>query len=883
MTSSIKLQPYQPNPILAAVYRKLFDKIELEPGWVESVRALAEQGTVVYVLRNLNWVDYFALDFLTKKHNLPRILYVGDIGLWVLSPMGKGWLNAIVPASNLSPAEELTAALEQGSAAVFLKRPPTVLDIAQGASGGRGMRGKGEALVETLLENQRSTERPIFFVPLVFLWSRHPDTRGKHFFDAFLGPREWPSPVRSLSQMLLTKQGGMLKSGEPVNLKEFLSSADEEQAPSPEHDEHLIRRLTYLVIKRLERERRAVTGPVWRSSERVRQEILRNQRFLKDIKRVAKTPEAEAEALVSAEVMLRELQAQPELSMVEFFGVALKRLFTKIYGGLEIDQVGIERLRELNKRAAIVLLPSHKSHIDYLLLSYIFHQSKLPVPLIAAGDNLKFFPMGPLFRRAGAFFIRRSFRGDAVYPFVVDAYIRRIMRDGYPIEVFLEGGRSRTGKLLEPKLGLLTMIVNAALGQEKREVLFVPVSIGYERIVETESFQHELRGGEKVREDAAGLLGATEVLRHRYGRIGVQFGKELSLTELRKDLGYNYPGELKNPHRRALITVLGNQAMDEINRISLVSAGSVTALSMMSYWRRGLSHEKLIERSEKFLKICQEFNSPISPSLLDSEGNMRAEGIREAAQMFVDAELVQAHSPAVAASPKRRSKGYAGPGMIYTLPQERRLELDTSKNMLLHVFAVRGIIASIMVSLGGRAERSVIVEHYLELKHWYQHEFRFPALRSEEDQFSADLEVMLTANELQLNEEEQVVYGPGRLDWSGEKWISNYAQIFRNFLESYLIMIRTIPSLLEGSMTEKDLSKRALAVGTQMYLRGEVERNEAINKATFANALLSLRAKGAIKTEGKGLMLTESFNNARALQSLEDDFKKYLDREVTQG
>src|SRR5262249_5539729 len=145
-----------------------------------------------------------------------------------------------------------------------------------------------------------------------------------------------------------------------------------------------------------------------------------------------------------------------------------------------------------------------------------------------------FFPLGLVFRRGGAFFIRRSFGGDRLYAAVVDAYIRRLIREGYSIEFFLEGKRSRTGKLLPPKLGLLNMVIEAGLSVPNREVFFVPVSIGYDRIVEGGSYVEELIGGEKQKEDARGLLRTTRVLRGRYGRLNIQFGDIQSLSDLRR-------------------------------------------------------------------------------------------------------------------------------------------------------------------------------------------------------------------------------------------------------------------------------------------------------------------------------------------------------------
>src|SRR5258708_25976373 len=154
---------------------------------------------------------------------------------------------------------------------------------------------------------------------------------------------------------------------------------------------------------------------------------------------------------------------------------------------MDVDREGLERGGGATKEGCAILLPSHKSHIDYLVLSYVFYEENIQLPLIAAGDNLSFFPLGPVFRRAGAFFIRRSFKGDRLYSAVVETYVRRLIRDGYPIELFLEGGRSRTGKLLPPKFGLLGMLVDSALSVPQKKVFYVPISIGYERIVETEA------------------------------------------------------------------------------------------------------------------------------------------------------------------------------------------------------------------------------------------------------------------------------------------------------------------------------------------------------------------------------------------------------------
>ncbi len=181
------------------------------------------------------------------------------------------------------------------------------------------------------------------------------------------------------------------------------------------------------------------------------------------------------------------------------------------------------------KDGSLILLPSHKSHLDYIFLIHVFLRNHLPLPVVAAGDNLAFFPVGQIFRRGGAFFIRRNFHGDRLYGAVVDAYMRRLIMDGWSLEFFLEGGRSRTGKLLAPKLGLLSLAVDAALGVTGRKIYFAPMSIGYERIVEEKAYVRELSGGEKQKEDVRGLLASTSLFRGKYGRLNLQIGELLTL------------------------------------------------------------------------------------------------------------------------------------------------------------------------------------------------------------------------------------------------------------------------------------------------------------------------------------------------------------------
>jgi glycerol-3-phosphate O-acyltransferase len=857
---------YAPNPVLRAIYQRFFDKIQVDEAWVREVRALSERGSIVYVLRSLNFIDFFALDYLTKRYHLPQVRFVNDLGLWILNPMGKGWLNAILPRPNVSPSDELEDALERGgSAALFLKRPPGVIDVATGASGGRGLK-EGDELVRSLFELQRKRERPIFVVPQVFVWTNFPNTRGTEPFDFLLGPREWPSPARTAAQLLHNFKHVELKLGEPIDLSRFL------QEPGVASDAVRLRRLTYMVLGRLERERRAVTGPAEKAPERVRQELLRNPRLRHVLDDLADERNDRHTLVRRAHEMLKELQATPDRSTIKLLEVLFKRVFTKIYAGIEYEKSDIERLRTAAREGTLILLPSHKSHVDYLILSYIFNEQNLPLPLIAAGDNLNFFPAGAVFRRGGAFFIRRSFRGDRLYAAVVDAYVRRLIRDGYPIELFLEGGRSRTGKLVAPKFGLLNMVVDAALAVPERPSFFVPVSIGYERVIEASAYERELQGAEKPKEDAAGLLKSSEVLRHRYGRINMQVGQVLSLDELRREMGLENGQGMSPAKRRSLVTRLGNRVMDEINRVTSVTPGALTAMVLLSHTQRGLPHRELVQRAERLLSVATRSGARCSPALATPAGRVRSESLREAVQMFVDADLVEVHHPDDPVGKSHDSGEHAS----YVVVPARRLLLDVSKNIIVHFFVERGLVASALLAAPTKAETTLWVRDRVQaLSRLFKFEFRFRADRPFEKIFDETLAAMLKDGEL-LHENGTLSIGPGRDGWSGLDWLMLYGSVLRNFLEGYWVAARVLAELIKAPLAEKELLKRGIALGNRAFLAGEIERSEAVSKSILANAFQAFVDHGFLAMRDNKLDLADAFASESGAREVGERLKTFI-------
>jgi glycerol-3-phosphate O-acyltransferase len=866
MVASSLPPSYEPNPALRLLYRWFFDNIQVDEDWVRQVRRLADRGTVVYVLRSLNAVDFLALDHLTKRFDLPRIHYVNDLRLGVFNPLNRGIIQTLIGLTRRSVQEQLAEALDNGgSAALFLKRPPGMLDVATGASSGRGL-SEGDEHLRSLLELQRRrpSDEPILLVPQVFVWTKRPDTHGTQWLDLALGPREWPSALRTIAQFLVHYRHVELRAGEPLDLASYLDGAEE--ATDAVH----VRRIIYALLRRLERERRSVTGPAQPAPDRQRVQVLRSPRLQQTIAHLAGEREEDRNTLVRrASKMLREMQATPNGATIQALDVLLDRVFHRIYAGLEIDMEGLKRLRELARESSIVLLPSHKSHVDYLVMSFIMYENNLQLPMIAAGDNLSFFPLGPVLRRAGGFFIRRSFKGDKLYSVAVEAYVRRLLHEGHMLELFLEGGRSRTGKLLPPKTGLLSMIVDAALGVKNRSVRFVPVSIGYERIVETSSYEHETSGGEKQKEDATGLLKTTQVLRHKYGQITVQFGEALSLDGVKHELGLAPESELTAATSRALVTRLANRTMDEINRVTAVSPGALTALAILSDRRRSVAHEELIVRCEKLVRVLHQMGARITPRTA-IRGELRAESIAEAVTLFVEADMLEVHFPGDTSEVNERRRERVRPGALYRAPERKRTHLDTSKNHIVHFLVERGLVAlGLLHAPGPPADLDTLRARVLRLSKLFKHEFRFRADASFNQILENTLETMIAAGELQ-QDGQLLSPGVGHDGWSGRVWLQTYASSLRNFVEGYRVAARGLTLLLKGPLAHKDLVRRTLGMGERMFLAGDIEMREAVSKPLIQNALQVFLEEGYLEqlAENK-YALAESFRDPETVGTIE--------------
>jgi glycerol-3-phosphate O-acyltransferase len=406
-------------------------------------------------------------------------------------------------------------------------------------------------------------------------------------------------------------------------------------------------------------------------------------------------------------------------------------------------------------------------------------------------------------------------------------------------------------------VGLLSIVVDAALGAPTRTTWFCPVSIGYERFVEEKSFVREVSGGEKTKEDARSLVRSIDVMVGRYGRLSVQFGKPMTLGDVLRDVDPKAKVEdvarMTPARRRSVITRLAYRTMNEINAVTAVTPGSLVATALLANDRRGLPQADLFAACERLSRTLHASGARFSPSL--AQGNA---ALREATDMFIRAKHVEAHR--------------VGGDVIYVVPAEARLSLDLAKNGLIHFFASRALIATALLAppgppLGGDAVR----ERVLALSRLFKLEFTFRADASFETIFDEETAAMIEAGEL-ARVVTRPSEGAGALVPKGDdgrEQLELYARLIDNFLEGYRVAARGLGALLKGPLATRDVVKKAIPLGERMFLAGEIARREAISRPLLENAYASFAEQGYLSKKESKLALTESFASAGAVATIE--------------
>lgn len=506
----------------------------------------------------------------------------------------------------------------------------------------------------------------------------------------------------------------------------------------------------------------------------------------------------------------------------------LSRLWRNIYEDFIIDQDGIANIREITRRMPCVILPCHRSHVDYLILSYIFYQHQVPLPLVAAGDNMNFWPLGYIFRQSGAFFLRRRFQGDDLYADIFATYVETLLREGVPIEFFLEGGRSRTGKMVTPKYGMISMILRAYQDNVSDDIALLPVYLGYDRIIEENSYLAELSGAAKKSESVLDVIKHTRIMMHRYGRVYVNFGEPISLKSYFAAQTNNF-AELNTAEQQATYRDVGYRVVAEINRVATATPIAIAAAALLCHGDRETKGSVLTETFSAFHDYLKYRKVKLALSLV-----MKDNALADAIQTFIAwGCLIRKENP-------DEKNGAAD---SYLLPDEKRLRLEYYKNNIIHHFIPLSFLATAILACPEAVVPFRLVrEDYIFLKRIFSLEFMM------DDNHDGELEESLAylrcCGVLKMDERKN--------DWElGEdarKRLSPFSGLVGSYLESYRVVIKACSQLHNELEKEKDQLSYMREGAEKMYARGEIVRAESMSGVTYANALKFLREEEIISS-----------------------------------
>ncbi len=351
------------------------------------------------------------------------------------------------------------------------------------------------------------------------------------------------------------------------------------------------------------RRRQAIIGPNLSHRSNLFKVILREPAVKELIEETAAEQDNPVELIrADAKNLLKGIAANFSPTTARILASLLSIFWKRTYRKIHV--IGIEKVQQCAPEHQLVYLPCHRSHMDYVMLSWNLYRHGLMIPHIAAGDNLNVPVLGSILKRGGAIFMRRSFRGDPLYTQLFNRYLCAMSNRGHSLEYFIEGGRSRTGRLLPAKTGLLSITLENHLQNPEKPVALVPVWISYDKLVESKSYQKELQGEEKANESFIGLLKTLKIFRHRFGDAALSFGEPILLQQAVKEMprAISSSGTKLKPTMHKLTQHISLQVLQRINQSAYANQTALLATLLLANPK---SHHQTAD-------LCSQTNALIS-------------------------------------------------------------------------------------------------------------------------------------------------------------------------------------------------------------------------------------------------------------------------------
>ena len=591
-------------------------------------------------------------------------------------------------------------------------------------------------------------------------------------------------------------------------------------------DQSIAQKLARVARIHFARQRLAAVGPRLPARQDLFNKLLQSKAIEKAVEDEARSKKISHEkAQQNAIEMMEEVAADFSYEAIRVTDRVMGWLWSRLYQGINVH--GGERVRQLAQDGhEIVYVPCHRSHMDYLLLSYVLYHQGLVPPHIAAGINLNFWPAGPIFRRLGAFFIRRTFKGNKLYSTVFREYLGELFSRGYSVEYFVEGGRSRTGRLLDPKTGTLSMTLQALLRGGSRPITFVPIYIGYEHVMEVGTYAKELRGAAKEKEGFMQMVRGLRKLRN-LGQGYVNFGEPLSLVNyLNKQVPeWREAIDPIDPQRPAWMTPVVNdiaaRLMVRINEAGAANAMNLCVTALLASRQRSLTREQLTEQLECYTQLLR--NVPYSPE--STVPDLSAEALLDHAMGMNKFETEQDSI-----------------GEIIILPREQAVLMTYYRNNIHHMLVMPSLIAAIVQQHREISEAELLRQVSLV----------YPMLKSE--LFlrwdSAELPALLNALCAEMARQGLITVQEGQLKMSAARYrtLQLLAAGIRETLQRFAITFAILSA--KPTINRGTLEKESRTLAQRLSVLHGINAPEFFDKAVFTALVLSLRDEGYISDSG---------------------------------
>ena len=687
-----------------------------------------------------------------------------------------------------------------------------------------------EVFSELLSLHAEDSDLDVQVIPATVLWGRKPgkENNQKPYLQAMNG-------LEKSKAVLLAGRDCLVRFSPVVSLRYMANSHGT--------DNTIAHKLARVARIHFSRQKLAASGPNLPSRQALFDRLLKSEAIKKAIEDEAQAKNISIEkANKEAQDIMDEIAANFSYSLIKRGEKILGWLWNKLYQGLHISNASTVR-KLAQDGHEIVYVPCHRSHMDYLLLSYVLYHEGMVPPHIAAGINLNFFPAGPIFRHGGAFFIRRSFKGNKLYSTIFREYLAELFAKGYSVEYFSEGGRSRTGRLLQAKTGMLAMTIQAMLRGMNRPVTLVPVYIGYEHVMEVATYAKELRGKRKEKENASLVIRTLRKLRN-FGKGYVNFGEPMQLNQYLNEHAPEWTkdidpmGTSKPQWMNPVVNDLATKMMTHINDAAATNALTLCATALLASRQRALSRDSLVSQINCYLSLLK--NVPYSDTFTVPKDS--AEDLVKHAESL-NKFLIESDSM----------------GDIISLDRHQSILMTYYRNNIIHLFALPSLIAQMTIRQHGLTI-DTIQENVAAIYPFLKKEL---FLSYDEDQLEsvvANIIEELVGQGMLVVSDNQVT-----INQSNSQALMLLGRTISETLQRYSIALNLLAE--NPDLDKSDLEQKSQDIAQRLGRLQGINAPEFFDKGVFASMFATLKQQQYLDNDGNcDLEKTQQF--AKLLYSM---------------